>query len=288
MKLNQRTIALIQISLALAALLLLAAGISGVRFEAGQELNLLGLLLGGQAPTAPPSVAYTGGFHFEPWMRVAFWVVLIVTMGYALLSPEGRRRLFITLVFVALLLFIADRYLDGREQPPLEPPIMEGTEGLPDAPPVVLPEPPPFVEEPPAWLYWLVDVIVVLAFIFFVWYVWRRLRPAPDSQSLLVEEAASALAELEAGGDLRDVVLRCYMQMSEVLKQSHRVERRQTMTPREFEVQLAAAGLRDEHIHRLTRLFEGVRYGTQSGTGKAAQEASECLQAIVQSYGARA
>jgi len=288
LKPNQRTSTLIQLSLALAALLVLAAGIGGLRFEAGQELNLLGLLLGnGPAPVAPQSVASTGSFRFEPWMRIAFWALLIVAISHALLSPEGRRRLFVTLVFVALLLFIADRYLDGREQPPLETPVVEGVEALPDAS-ATLPEPPPFVAEPPAWLYWAVDVVVALAFFFFIWYVWRRLRPAPDPQSLLVDEAVSALAELEAGGDLRDVVLRCYAQMSDVLKASHRVERRQAMTPREFESQLAAAGLRDEHIHRLTRLFESVRYGTQSGTGKAAQEASECLQAIVQSYGAKA
>ena len=286
---TQRTATLLQLTIALAALLLLAAGMGGLRFEPGREINLLALLLGdGQMPTAPPSTAVMGeGMEIQPWMRIAFWLMLAFTLAYAFVSPEGRRRLFMTLIFVILILFIADRYRDRLQERPLEMPAIEGIEGLPDAAPAAIPEPPPFVTDPPIWLTWAVEVAVAVAFFVLLWYLWLRLRPKPDPQSLLVDEAASALAELEAGGDLRDVVLRCYVQMSAVLKENHRVERRQAMTPREFEGQLAAAGLGDEHIHRLTRLFESVRYGTQTSTGKTAQEASDCLQAIVQTYGAR-
>ncbi|MBI3957270.1 MAG: DUF4129 domain-containing protein [Chloroflexi bacterium] len=289
MNLNQRTTTLIQLALALAALLLLAAGMGGLRFEAGRDLDLLGLLLGNLSlPRIPPQEGLAGTATIQPWMRIAFWLLLLFTLAYAVVSPEGRRRLFTTLILVVLILFIADRYRDRLQEQPRETPVMEGMMDLGEAAPATLPEPPPFVTDPPLWLTWAVSGVVALAFFFLFWYLWQRLRPKPDPQSLLVEEAASALTELEAGGDLRDVVLRCYVQMSAVLKESHRVERRQAMTPREFESQLAAAGLRDEHIHRLTRLFEGVRYGSQGSTGKAAQEASECLQAIVQAYGARA
>lgn len=285
---SQRTATLLQLTIALAALLLLAAGMGGLRFEPGRDLNLLALLLGdGRLPTAPPSPPASGGIEFAPWMRIAFWLLLAFSLAYALVSPEGRRRLFITLIFVLLILFVADRYRERLQEQPLEIPTVEGVEALPEAAIPAIPEPPPFITDPPIWLTWAVEVAVALAFFVLLWYLWLRLRPKPDPQSLLVDEAASALAELEAGGDLRDVVLRCYAQMSAVLKENHRVERRQAMTPREFEVQLAAAGLGDEHIHRLTRLFEAVRYGTQSGTGKTAQEASDCLQAIVQTYGAR-
>lgn len=285
---SQRTRTLLQLTVALAALLLLAAGMGGLRFEPGRDINFLALLLGdGQLPTVPPSRAVTGGMEIQPWMRIAFWLMLAFTLAYALVSPEGRRRLFMTLIFVILILFIADRYRDRLQEQPLETPTVEGVEGLPAAAPAAIPEPPPFVTDPPLWLTWAVEVAVALAFFVLLWYLWLRLRPKPDPQALLVDEAASALAELEAGGDLRDVVLRCYVQMSAVLKENHRVERRQAMTPREFEGQLAAVGLGDEHIHRLTRLFESVRYGTQTSTGKTAQEASDCLQAIVQTYGAR-
>ena len=289
MNFTRRTTTLLQLTLALAALLLLAAGMGGLRFEPGRDINLLALLLGdGQMPTVPPSAAVAdGGMDIAPWMRIAFWLMLAFTLAYAVVSPDARKRLFMTLIFVLLILFIADRYRDRLQEQPPEIPTVEGIEALPDAGPAALPEPPPFVTDPPIWLTWAVEVAVAIAFFVLLWYLWLRLRPKADPQSLLVEEAASALAELEAGGDLRDVVLRCYVQMTAVLKENHRVERRQAMTPREFEGQLAAAGLGDEHIHRLTRLFEGVRYGTQASTGKTAQEASDCLQAIVSTYGAR-
>lgn len=286
---TQRTATFLQISLALAALLFLAAGIGNVQFSAGRELDLLGLLLRGMRFETPPAAAGVPEMiAFPPWARIVFWLVLLTALAYALVSPEGRRRLFMTLILVALVLFIAERYRDRLQEPPAEEFVSEGVGALPEAPLAPLPEPPPFVADPPAWLFWAVNVAVALAFFLVLWYVWRRLRPEPDPQSLLVEEAASALAELEAGGDLRDVVLRCYVQMSAVLKENHRMERRQAVTPREFEQQLAAAGMQDEHIRRLTRLFEAVRYGGQSSTGKTAQEASDCLQAIVRTYGAKA
>ena len=285
---NQRTLTLLQLTVALAALLLLAAGMGGLRFEPGRDLDLWGLLIGNLRPMPlSPQPGSAGSLTIEPWMRIAFWLLLAFTLAYALVSPEGRRRLFTTLIFVLLVLFIADRYRERVQEQSPETPVTEGLGDLPAADPALIPEPPPFITDPPLWLTWAVDGVIALLFFFLLWYLWRRLRPKPDPQSLLVEEAASALAELEAGGDLRDVVLRCYAQMSAVLKASHRVERRQAMTPREFESHLAAAGLRDEHIHRLTRLFEMVRYGNQGSSGKTAQEASDCLQAIVQTYGAR-
>ncbi|MBX3053472.1 MAG: DUF4129 domain-containing protein [Caldilineaceae bacterium] len=288
MNLNQRTTTLLQLTIALAALLLLAAGMGGLRFEPGQDLNLLALLLGnGQMPTAQPSPAIAGTANFQPWMRIALWLLLIFTGAYAIVSPEARRRLFMTLIFVLLILFIAEKYRDRLQQQPRETPTVQGVEALPEVAVPAIPEPPPFITDPPVWLSWAVNTLVAIAFFLLLWYLWLRLRPKPTPQSLLVDEAASALAELEAGGDLRDVVLRCYVQMSAVLKENHRVERRQAMTPREFEDQLAAVGLGNEHIHRLTLLFEGVRYGTQASTDKTAQEASDCLQAIVQTYGAR-
>ena len=89
----------------------------------------------------------------------------------------------------------------------------------------------------------------------------------------------------QAGGDLRDAVLRCYRDMSRVLGERQGLARAQSATPREFEAQLAAAGLRDEHIRRLTRLFERVRYGARRADAGEEREALACLTAIVQAYG---
>jgi hypothetical protein len=79
-------------------------------------------------------------------------------------------------------------------------------------------------------------------------------------------------------------VLRCYREMSQILSEQRGVARPRDMTPREFEQQLATVGLRDEHIRRLTRLFERVRYGARLAGEHEEREAVDCLSAIARAY----
>ena len=151
-------------------------------------------------------------------------------------------------------------------------------------PQIGLPDPPAFITNPPAWFLLLFNITLVFLILGVVGLLHKLLRPKPDTQTLLVQEAQSALADLEAGGDLQNTVMRCYARMSKVLAQSRDIERDKAMTPREFEIHLAEIGLRDEHIRRLTRLFEGVRYGARPSDRLAEHEALACLKAIVQAY----
>ena len=57
------------------------------------------------------------------------------------------------------------------------------------------------------------------------------------------------------------------------------------LAPREFEGHLGAAGLRDDHIRRLTRLFEAARYGGRGSSERDRREAIDCLAAIVRDHG---
>ena len=99
------------------------------------------------------------------------------------------------------------------------------------------------------------------------------------------QEARQAVQTLAAGSDLKDTVLRCYRDMNRALSQQRGINRQQAMTPREFAAYLAGIGLRDEHIQRLTRLFENVRYGTYTASERDKREAVDCLNAIVRVYG---
>jgi hypothetical protein len=92
------------------------------------------------------------------------------------------------------------------------------------------------------------------------------------------------LAELQSGSDLRDTITRCYADMVRIFSEQRGMGRDKTMTPREFEQRLAAAGLGDMHIQRLTRLFELVRYSQRMPGEREEREAQECLAAIVQSH----
>ncbi len=133
----------------------------------------------------------------------------------------------------------------------------------------------------------LISLLFAALLIGVAWLIWRRSRARkPAALQQIADEAQSALRDLEAGGDLADTVLRCYREMSRVLSDQRGIARSQDVTPREFERQLAAAGLRDEHIQQLTRLFERVRYGPRQADPQQEREAATCLAAIVRSYGA--
>jgi len=278
---RQRLSILLFLGIAFVAIALLSTGLSRVHFEPGKSINLLGLLLQKlrSISTAPAPELYTD----EPsigWLRPVFWAMLIFSIVYAIVSPQSRKQLLRTFIMVCFLVFLLNRLSDRMTQ---------GSEGRAQgsvaAPAEVrLPDPPAFVSNPPGWFLALVDIVLALSVLGAIWFIWRRLTPKPDAQALLVREAEAALSDLKAGSDLRDVVLRCYVKMSQVLRESRNIERRSAMTPREFERHLAEVGVRDEHIRRLTRLFEGVRYGAKPAGGRAQREAMDCLRAIVRAY----
>ena len=128
----------------------------------------------------------------------------------------------------------------------------------------------------------LVSLALAALLIAGIWYFWRRGRPVVNPVTTL---AQAAIESIQAGGDVQSVVLRCYLEMSEVLGQQRGIARGRAMTPREFAQHLAASGVRDKHIQQLTRLFEGARYGAQPPTDQDERAAIECLTAIVYAYG---
>jgi len=97
----------------------------------------------------------------------------------------------------------------------------------------------------------------------------------------IAQQAQQALDALQSGGDLRDTVIRCYYEMSRVLRIQRGIQRTKDMTPREFESTLETVGLPAEAVHQLTRLFETVRYGAQNIGENEEQQAIASLTAIV-------
>jgi hypothetical protein len=148
-------------------------------------------------------------------------------------------------------------------------------------PPAVNITPPPLGPLPPGllWLVWggLAALVILLG----IWLIrWVNRSALPDGS--LESEAQQAIQALQSGAELKDVILRCYVQMSRVLQKEQKLELKQTMTAREFERLLEARGFPPAPVHQLTGLFEYARYGhRQPGPGDEAQ-ALDCLQAIVQ------
>jgi VanZ family protein len=275
---------ILYLGIAIASIILLSTGLSELDFRSGRPLNLLGLLLQriGSVRAAPPARLDTGDTSID-LLRVIFWIALIFSIIYAIGSSRFRRqvlRTFLTVIFFVLAIDILRERLQFGDllsnQSAESAAAGQGGAGLPN--------PPTFITNPPTWFLLIVNLLLVLIFLGALWLLWRLLRPKPDTQALLVQEARAALTDLQAGGDLKNVVLRCYARMCRVLRESRNIERRRAMTPREFERHLAEIGLRDEHIRRLTRLFEGVRYGAKPSGRPEEREAIACLTAIVQNY----
>ena len=283
---NQQKLTLLALlSVAIIFIILISNGLSQLHLHSGDISGLIALLtqddksVGSAAPVQPQSDSSLPLGILRP----IFWVLLIGVILYAVVSPRFRKSVFRAFIVVLVLLLLLNR-LPQNEAIERESEPSGGIAGL-EVGQVAVPEPPAFVTDPPGWFVIGANVLLVLLLLGGLWLVWRMWRREPDTQTLLVQEIESALSDLEAGDNLSDVVLRCYARMSQVLRKSKNIERHHAMTPREFERHLAEIGMQDEHIQRLTRLFEGVRYGAQPSGGRTEREALACLTAIVQTYG---
>jgi hypothetical protein len=276
---------LFYLSAAVGALIVLAASLPQLSFQPGRFFLLNRNIAPDVSSSAPPASLV----DLSPW-RLVIAAVVLATLIYFVLSlifsAQLRRQMllrFAQVVLVVLSFYLIAGWLFGTGEPP--PPAQ-----LDGAPPPPVPpsggEPlPPFVAQPTPWLVALVSLALAGLLIAGMWYFWRRSRPAANPITAL---AQAAIEHIQAGGDVHSVVLRCYLEMSEVLSQQRGIERERAMTPREFAQYLAASGVRDKHIQQLTRLFEGARYGAQTPSAQDERAAVECLTAIVQAYGGAA
>jgi len=266
---------------ALGALLVLAASLPRLSFRTGRSFILNGNQVAAEAPTSVP----TSLADLEPW-RLLVTAIMLALLGYFVLtlifSARLRRQLLqrIAGALIAVLLFyllsnwlgdMLPRLAARAADNPLPPTQMTTGEPLP-----------PFVAQPAPWLVVIVSLVLGGLLIAGIWHFWRRGRPIVHPVTAL---AQAAIESIQAGGDLQSIVLRCYLEMSEMLGEQRGIPRQRATTPREFEQQLAADGVRDEHIKQLTRLFEDARYGAQAPSERDERTAVECLAAIVRAYG---
>ncbi len=275
------------LGVALIAMILLAAGLPGLEFLPGQPFPFRAFFrqwLMRPTPAAVSPMPLAGPVRVL--ILIFVWVLLPITIVSLLVSRAMRRKalrqlliwsawgLFIYLVIQAI---IAANQLGVQAADADRVPRDLSGERL-----LAFPE---FITDPPQWLVITISLLLAALLVGGIWFARQRFHQRASPLELLASEAQEALDELDAGGDFRDIVIRCYLEMSRVLSQQHGVWRHRNMTAREFEDYLAATGLRDEHIRQLTRLFEAVRYGAKRPGHREEQEAVACLQAIVQAHG---
>jgi hypothetical protein len=117
--------------------------------------------------------------------------------------------------------------------------------------------------QPPKALIWLVAIgFVLVAGLSIIKIFYRQLRPASIEDPLL-QQAKNAMEALQAGKDFKNTIIRCYLQMTNVLREERGIERNHDMTAHEFQDWLELKGWPRVPVQQLTALFEKVRYGQQ-------------------------
>ncbi|MGF1507132.1 MAG: DUF4129 domain-containing protein [Chloroflexi bacterium] len=274
---TQKTHILITLAGTLLLLLLLAAGLSSLELSFGQSFTLRSLpedIALGEASTI------IGNSQLMQAIGLFVAVATAAALIAFIVSPQLRAvdiRRAIVLAFLAFALYQVFSRTGDLEQNFQD---MEN-QLLPEAEAIA---PGGLITEPPVWLSTVIAFALITAVgigIALVVRGWQARQSADDTPGQLEDLALRTIEDLEAGADVRDTVLRCYYDMHDTLARRHDVRYRELLTPREFEAEMARYRVPPEAIHRLTRLFERVRYGGHAAVEAEKDEAIACLRAIV-------
>ena len=284
-KIPRRVWLLSLVGLALVTVLLLAGSLQNLTFLPGHALpfaQLIPDLENGTSGDADMS-------RFMSIMRVFFilgWVLLPFYVIYLIISPEARKRFLRDLMVMMPMLLVL--YFLLRE-----PPAGEGIQQLnrrleAQSLEEVLTTPVPpvtFEANPSDWVVALTTIVLAVAatglLVGILFLFLRSRQPKQQPLKRVAFEAQAAIDAIEAGGDLRDVILRCYFEMTRAIGDARNLKRNADMTANEFESFLLDRGLPHEPIHNLTDLFVKVRYGAFQPGRQEERLAISSLSAIV-------
>ncbi len=284
---------LFYLAVTVAGLIFLSTSLARLDFRPGQPFPF-GSLFGSDsaASTGGPGAGLAGNL-FSWWaiLLVSVFILLIVLwLIVFILRPEVRKYLLSRLVSYLLLLLLISGLIYSLRQPlsNLEPE-EAANQSQPFGPGELLqeamPTPPAIVVDPPGWLAAGITLFFTTLVLGIGWWLWtRRPRRWESPAEQIAIQARTAVQAISSGRDLKDTVMNCYRQMTQILAEQQNLHRAKGMTPREFEQHLADSGLADVHIRRLTRLFETVRYGAAAPSKAEELEAMACLNAIAKEY----
>ncbi len=267
---------LIALSITLITLVVLSAGLSQIRLQEGtlfnrdniSELRSLLVQLMSLRELLLPLILIGA-------LIILVWSLVAKKQPVNLPRSKNRQAWLVQIILWVVAFAILRRQLIKRDSDfkPLE--ILgitnnSGTESIPTQPSPI-----------PDWFVFAFSLVLFILICYIFWRVYRTRRKPEETVMLLTQEAKVALDTLQAGEDLRDVIQRCYFQMARILREQRGIQRKQAMTPREFEQSLIGLGFPGEPIRQLTQLFEAVRYGAKELGEKSELKAISCLDAIV-------
>jgi hypothetical protein len=274
----EKNATLFYFSIAVAMTMLVAAGLPALRFDPGKPLPEVGGTA--ERPTlsqGDKSVALPVNKIVVAIMLACFASILVYSAIRLIMGVNWRDLRFwllkahiacigvTTFLYFILLSFPRGTILPKAEAPPI--------------PPRVSVEP-SAIGSPPAAIVWLVAFAALGIAIALVYGLLLPKRDSGETRSHIEMEAAAARQALLEGRNFKDVITGCYRRMSRDLERERGIERQDSMTAREFEALLGEGGVPAESVHRLTLLFEAVRYGNSMPSALDESEALRCLEAI--------
>jgi len=281
MSLRKKTISVFLLILIVILVTILASELTGLEFQPGQSYTFRSEGVQVNAGTDSVQTFDLGGVGRIVGI-IILWLVLPASVVYFVISPEARRHVImrvLSISFSTFAMIVVVRWLamtGGCATIKNAASATAGGGGGELTEVVFTPV------DIPSFRYlgsFLIAIIVVML----VYRIGRRIKlRQPDQLDRIAQETEKAVADLRAGADFKDTIKRCYFEMSKALKDYQGLEREIGMTPREFESSLHGLGLPMGNVHRLTRLFEEVRYGAKVAGDHLEQEAIDLLNAIVQ------
>jgi hypothetical protein len=277
MERNKRYLALFFLILAVMGILFLSSGLPGIALGSQWRGSSFGLAeeendgeitdvdISDRLPEIPSSVLQI--------MLVSTVILVPATLFFSLFSQAGRQAMLDAFKRIVSLIIwmVAILYFVRRLR-------IERTLSRASNVATGINAPPDWITNPTALTAFVVGVILLALLGSIGWFMWRRRKGR--KVGLIAREAQLSLDRLQAGHDIRNVIIECYYRMCQVLSEQRRIERAKSMTPREFASRLELAGVGGIEAQRLTRLFEAVRYGAQSYGPIEEREAIECLTAV--------
>ena len=282
---NKRLI-LVLAALALLALTVLAISLNDMPFRAAQHFGQDGT----DKVSNVPQELITEWIEIPWWKQLGIWILMtiLVILGSALLSPELRKQLIRRFIRMALtfwgLFYIFKNYrqyipalnLDLAVKAPVQN--NNGSTGIPAV------FQPPHISPTFSYLISFGFALLALVVIWALYQSWQKYTAMLNSKAPLNEIAKiarSSLNDLSSGRNSSDVIINCYLRMSDAVFDKRQLHRADAMTPNEFALRLQQAGLPGDAVIRLTRLFETVRYGDRKSSPKDVNEAVSCLKTIL-------
>jgi hypothetical protein len=281
--LKDKRLVLLLAVLALGALTVLAISLNRVPFLEAQRYAREAVDLPSFSSAAAPLV----GVEVPRWKQLLLLgsLLLLVILVGLLLSPEARKRMLVMLIrvgftFWAIYYFVKNH---GANLLGFQTPVFSASENGTGE---LLPMPefvPPQISPTLSYLISFAFALLGLVVLWGLYRGWRKYQDLMNDKPLdeIARIARSSLDDLTSGRNSTDVIINCYLRMSDVVSRTRQLQRDLAMTPHEFALRLERAGLPADAVGRLTRLFEGVRYGDRKSGPKDVNEAISCLKTIL-------